>query len=136
MYGGAIVDSSTWGSGKGGKVTIKAGDMLLDGHGYSLAVNGVSLTTGIYSEAVFGATGDGNNLDITVLNSLSVRDMAEIGSATDRSSGNSGRIAVKAQDILIDGHGELDFTGIFSATIYGSGNANEFLLWQGDRFRF
>jgi len=91
---GAQVSASTFGSGKGGTLTVKARDAI-ELIGTSADGNSVS---GLYAQANQKSTGDGGDLTIET-GRLTVRDGAEV-SASTFGSGKGGTLTVKARDAI------------------------------------
>lgn len=106
LVGGAQVDSSTFGDGRGGNVWVSANNITLDGENNAEG-------TGIGSQS----QGSGNAGDVTVTASgqIAIYDGAQINSDTFV-SGKGGAVTVTADDIVIDGRGSDEFTGITSLT--------------------
>jgi filamentous hemagglutinin family protein len=109
----AQVGAGTFGSGKGGNLTVDAQDVQIIG---SLLV----------TSSQPNSTGDAGNLTIET-NSLLLRDGAQVGAATF-GSGKGGNLTVSAQDVQIIGrsaNGQLK-SGLFaSAQPNSTGNAGD-----------
>ncbi|MFW6332352.1 MAG: filamentous hemagglutinin N-terminal domain-containing protein [Thermodesulfobacteriota bacterium] len=118
ISGGVSVSTGTFAEGNAGELTIRAGDLAVDGNRTD------GQFTGIASIANAGSTGDAGNIDIDVENHLAVRSGAEISSNT-YASGNGGVIQIEAGSVRIEGiPGQ--FTGIASGTgILADGNGGK-----------
>ncbi len=104
---GGVISSGTFSLGKGGGVTVRAGDLTIDDR------NLADQFTGISSQANEGF-GDAGFVDITVGNVLTMLDGGQISSSTF-SFGNAGDVTVSAREVRIDnGNHETDLTGIIS----------------------
>ncbi|BAZ50057.1 hypothetical protein NIES4103_26710 [Nostoc sp. NIES-4103] len=93
---GAQVDALTFGSGKGGNLTVDAQDIQLIGR----SANN-QFASALLASAEPNSTGDAGNLTINT-NTLLVRDGAQVGAATF-GSGKGGNLTIYAQDIQIIG---------------------------------
>ena len=100
LTNGAFVNSSTFGKGNAGNVTILATDtVFVAGHG---EINDVFASSDISSSVQPGAVGNGGEVKIDA-NNLFLTNGAQILSATFR-KGNGGNITINvAEDIVLDG---------------------------------
>jgi filamentous hemagglutinin family protein len=104
VLSGAQIDTTTFGAGNGGDVTVNAGSMNLDG-------NSDPAGTGIGSQTQ--GSGNAGNVNVEVAGQLAIVNAAQITSDTF-SSGNGGDVTVTAGSILIDGENTFEVTGISS----------------------
>ena len=120
LMNGAQISSSTWTTGDAGSVTVKAGQMTIDGHGE------YGQFTGIWSDAESYSEGNGGRVDITVAGQLELLNGAEISSSIwEWTTGDAGSVVVKAGQLKIDGNGlSGELTGIWTdAESYSLGTA-------------
>ncbi|MEM9120694.1 MAG: filamentous hemagglutinin N-terminal domain-containing protein [Cyanobacteria bacterium P01_F01_bin.56] len=96
---GAIISNSTLGTGNAGKLTINADLIELDG--VAPVTSGVLTASGIGSQV--GASGSGGDIEITAKR-ISATDGANISTSTF-GAGDAGRLAVTADEIVLDGVG-------------------------------
>ncbi|WP_246162713.1 filamentous hemagglutinin N-terminal domain-containing protein [Brasilonema sennae] len=96
LEGGAYVDASTYGAGKGGNLRVDASDVQLIGR----SANG-QVASSLFASAQPNSTGDAGDLTIKT-NSLLVRDGAVVSVSTD-GAGNGGFLRVDASDVQIIG---------------------------------
>lgn len=129
LSGGAQVDASTRGTGRGGTITVEnRGDIRLSGTRedptqVDPATGGkLTLPSGFFASA--GGSGDAGSIVISTAN-LSVLSGAEIGStAQDRSLGQGGSIAVRATGLVrVDGRNEAGKSSAIVANTFSVGNA-------------
>ncbi len=134
--------SSTSGSGNAGAVEVTAGEIVIDGAGGGRV-------TGIFTRALPSSTGSAGSIAVSASGALSIvnggtidsgtfssgnagavkvtagtlslANDGTIASNTDDSSGNAGAVSVTAGDLDIDGRGGSFFTGIISASSFGTG---------------
>ena len=117
------IASSTFGEGDAGTVDIVAKDVFLDG-GDPVGFSGIA------SAANIGSSGSGGSVVLRA-EKLTIRNGARISSSTF-GPGDAGQIAIQVDDILIDGDGASQPTGVTSeAEIQSSGNAG-FLTINAD----
>ncbi|MGE0085576.1 MAG: filamentous hemagglutinin N-terminal domain-containing protein [Desulfococcaceae bacterium] len=112
MINGAEISSNTFSQGSAGGVTVRAGEIRIDGHGSDEF-------TGIASSANSGSEGDAGTVDVTVEGLLEMINGAEISSSTF-SQGSAGSVKIQSGEIRIDGHGSDEFTGISTSANSGS----------------
>ncbi|KAB8331762.1 S-layer family protein [Scytonema tolypothrichoides VB-61278] len=93
---GAQVAAGTFGSGKGGNLTVDAQDIQLIG----TSANGQA-PSGLYAEAASNATGDAGDLTIKT-NTLQVKDGAQVAAGTS-GAGKGGSLKVDATNIQLIG---------------------------------
>jgi len=112
LRNGAQVLSFNIGALAGGDVRISAGNMTVDGGGFSAGI--FAVTDGI---------GRAGNIDAIISDTLSVRNHGQIITQTF-GAGDAGSVRIKAGSIVLDRAGSPSFTGIGSQTDFGStGNA-------------
>jgi len=99
VLNGAQINSSTFGMGDAGKISIDANSISIYGQG---AYN----WTQIASSANENSFGNAGTIDISVNESLKLLDGARIVSFTD-SVGNAGEITIQAGDMILDGDGRV-----------------------------
>lgn len=109
---GSEIGSNTFGSGNAGQVVVNAADLLIDR-------DGSSSFTGIASETAASSLGDGGSVSVTVDNTLTLEDGGQITSNT-YGVGDAGAVTVNTQDLMIDGQGSSNFTGLGSTAEIGS----------------
>ncbi|MBK7003274.1 MAG: filamentous hemagglutinin N-terminal domain-containing protein [Rhodoferax sp.] len=110
MLNGGTINSSTLAKGDAGRVTISAGNIVIDGQ-----------NTGITSSVGEESSGKAGRIDVQALLDLKVLNGGLIDSST-LAKGDAGAISISARNIIIDGQGNT--AGIFSSTSAGSsGNA-------------
>jgi filamentous hemagglutinin family protein len=128
---GAQVNTTSRGSGKGGRLSVTAEDAVVLS-GYVWDAYGTAWSTGLASEAF--AAGDAGEV-VLKAGSLVVRDGAEV-STTSRGAGKGGRLSVAVDGPAtlsgygLDRTGNLLPTGLFSET-FGEGEAGEIRLEVG-----
>jgi filamentous hemagglutinin family protein len=125
IQGGRII-STVFGSGDAGSVTVKAGQLLIDTQG-TVDNEGNSLQTAIYTEAVEAWSGKGGNIDVTVRGDMAVKGGGTISARTFGLQ-RAGDIHVKANNLLLDGHGQETLneqTSYFPTFITSSTNLGE-----------
>jgi len=106
MSHGGVIDSDTYALSNAGSVRVSAG---------SLEIRGASGNfTGITSDAVAGG-GNAGDVNVNVRGDAILASRGLIGSRT-QSSGNAGTVEVHAGNLLIDGAGTPDPTGISTAS--------------------
>ncbi|MBK1648966.1 filamentous hemagglutinin N-terminal domain-containing protein [Rhabdochromatium marinum] len=116
ILSGAAVSTVTWGRGDGGRLSIRAGTVNLDG-GYSGQV------TGIASHAYPGSTGDAGTIRLYVDDLLQVQNGAEIASNT-WATGNAGTLEIAADRLRLDNGGLEDQPTIISSRALASSTGN------------
>ena len=114
-----IISTSTFSSGRGGAVTVKAGSIAISNTGANSAA-------GITSNAA--GTGDAGSISVTAAQTLSIVNAGTINSSTlPDSRGAGGAVSVTAGSLQMDGRGSAYDTSIASET-YGSGNGGTVLV--------
>ena len=103
---GGVIRSSTFAKGHAGKVTVKAGQLLIDHQ------NSVSFT-GITTDALPGSRGNAGDVSVQAKDQLTVINGGEISSSTF-STGKAGDVTVGSTNISIDRKGSRFNTGISS----------------------
>ncbi len=121
---GAQVITATFGSGKGGNLTVDAQDVQLIGK----TTNG-QFVSGLFVSADLNSIGNAGDLTIKT-NTLLVRDGAQVVTGTF-SSGKGGNLTVEAQDVQLIGtiaDGQF-VSGLFASTAPNStGNAGNLTI--------
>jgi len=107
---GGVIDSSTFGQGDAGEVSVTAGQLTIDGLG------------GISSLAAPGSSGDAGIISVQIEKNLQLLNGGFIASSTS-SQGNAREISVIANQLKIDGQN----TGITNGTT-SAGNAGTVLV--------
>ncbi|MER2545547.1 MAG: filamentous hemagglutinin N-terminal domain-containing protein [Candidatus Accumulibacter phosphatis] len=118
IVNGGKISSATITKGNAGTVKVNAGSITIDRQGSDY-------TTGIFSDANPGSTGNAGSVDVTAIGngSITISDGGRISSGTF-SAGDAGTVKVSAGNIAIDGKGSSFLTGISSQAAPGSsGNA-------------
>ena len=137
---GSQINSSTFGQGNGGAITIEALDTIsidgVDADGFSSDIEGeitprsgiilidgeteAEIPSGIFSQVRQGATGDGGEIDITTTN-LSLSGGGKVDAST-LGVGDAGGITIEAaENISADGQGQAEIpSGIFSQVRQGA----------------
>ena len=111
LLDGTQILSSASGAGSAGSVTVKAGELRMDGRGSEEI-------TGVASQAAAG-TGRAGTVEIEVAGLLEVLRGAQISSGTF-TAGDGGSVRVKAGELRMDGGGSEQATGIFNQAASGS----------------
>ncbi|MBP5972471.1 S-layer family protein [Brasilonema sp. CT11] len=96
LEGGAQINASTLGAGKGGNLSVDAQDVQLIG----TSADGQT-SSGLLADAERNSTGNAGDLTIKT-NTLLVRDGAQVGAGTF-GAGKGGNLRVDAQDVQIIG---------------------------------
>lgn len=110
---GAQLSANTFGNGNAGDVNVRTQTVDLSG-----GIAGLT-SSGLFSNVNFGS-GHGGNVTIET-DSLTVVGGAQIA-ASSFDAGNAGTLTVKAQAIVLDGVNDLGPSGLFAATVFGSGD--------------
>ena len=119
LFNNGEISSSTYGPGSAGDVTVKAGNIQIDGKASKYA--------DISSETNDG-TGNAGSVKVEASGLISLSNGGLISSSSF-SQGDAGNVSVKANSLLIDGLGLQSFqeqlanfilTGIFAAALPGS----------------
>ncbi|WP_375452945.1 filamentous hemagglutinin N-terminal domain-containing protein [uncultured Nostoc sp.] len=122
VKGGSQVSTGTFGTGKGGNLTVDAQDVQV--------INGSAdqFPSGLFASAESNS-GDGGNLTIKT-NSLLVQDGAVVETSTF-GAGKGGNLTIDAQDVqLINESADAQFGSILSASAYpnSTGNAGDLTI--------
>ena len=117
IVNGGRINSNTLSEGNAGNVTVNARQLEIDGKGQDLL-------TGIFSDTSSESTGHAGNVDIAVVDQLSIVNGGTISSST-LSEGNAGNVTVNARQLEIDGKGQDQLTGIYSASSESTGHAGK-----------
>ena len=112
LSNGGWIGSPTFGSGKGGDVTIKARDVLIDG-GFEIS-NGIFYSM-ISCQTTTGSTGNAGSVNIDT-ESLTLSKGGQI-SASTYGIGNAGDVTIKAMKVSIDGGFESS-NGLYHSMIH------------------
>lgn len=115
LLNGGLIDASTFTQRSAGKVTVNAGQLEINEHGYNLA-------TGISSQATKSSTGNAGEVSVTT----GLMELLGGGTidANTFSSGKAGKVTVNAGELVVDGQGFARATGILSVANANSiGNA-------------
>lgn len=112
LRGGAVVSSSTFGSGDAGAVGMRSGALRVDGEGRFASIS---------SDVAEGASGQGGAVNVEVDGILSLRDAAFI-SASTFGAGRGGQVRVRAGSLEVDG-AAFGAAGILSDTNQGAAGA-------------
>ena len=116
---GALVTAGTFGSGKGGNLTVTASDIQLIGGDVGF--------TALSTQALQNSKGDAGNLAINT-KTLLVKDGAFVGANTF-GAGNGGNLTIDAQDIQLIGKNNRQNSGLFAQTFQSStGNAGDLTI--------
>ena len=110
---GAQLSANTFGAGDAGDLTVKAQTVEISG-----GIPGFT-NSGLFSNVNFG-TGHGGNVTIDT-GSLTVAGGAQIAASTF-DAGSAGNLTIKAQTITLNGVNDLGPSGLFAATVFGSGD--------------
>ena len=128
LSNGGQISASTYGSGNGGDVTIKANDVSING---GFDSNYDFYPSGIYCRTETGSKGNAGSLNIDI-KSLTLSNGGRIEAST-YGIGNGGDVTIKAKDVSIDGGFERS-SGLYHSTInckayrYSSGKAGNISL--------
>ena len=117
LTGGATVNVSSYGAGKGGQLEISAGSVFASG---SIADS----ASGFFSTAQ--GTGNAGDILLNVADELSLRDGASLTAGT-LGSGTGGKIEIHAESLSLSGDAETSETSISSST-HGQGNAGDIVV--------
>ena len=110
----ASVSSTSNGAGSSGGVTVRAGEILIDGAGTEAHVSASALSS---------STGNAGTVDVAAERSLTLIDGGYLASSS-AGAGNAGGITVRAASLRIEDRLGLSYgTGIFSDTFSATGNA-------------
>ncbi len=125
LLDGGIISVSTKGQGDAGRLTVNAGQVLVDRQ------NGSNIT-GFEAEVASTATGDGGDMEIVVTGQLKLANGGTISPST-YGGGDAGTLSLDAGEIVIDRNGGI-WTGIVAevgSSATGSGGDME-IISQGD----
>ena len=115
VQNGGVITAGTFGSGDAGNITISARNLLINRQG--------ALTyTGIASGAEKGSIGAGGQVDISVVDTLTVQNGSTIFAGT-LGTGDAGDITISTRNLFIDRQGAPTNTGINSDAEPGSTGA-------------
>ena len=115
LSGGSFIYSSAYDAGDAGAIRVRTRNLFIDGQGSTIP-------TGISSIASPGSTGASGDITISVIDTLSLVSSGNITAGTF-ADGNAGTITVNAGNLLVDGQGSTDLTGITSGAYPGSTGA-------------
>ena len=115
---GAVIETSTLGTAKGGDISLKGKSVLL-------SVDGSSRNTGLLSRSldIGDNAGNAGKITITVDDSLSILDDASISVETE--TANAGDINITANNLL-----QLSDSKVTSSVANGKGNGGNILIGQ------
>ncbi len=102
LLGGATIEATTGSANPGGAIDIRAGEILLDGHGSPLLPSGLPLATAISARTILGATGTGGSIRVVSGGNIILIERGEIESATE-GLGSGGDVTVFAQNLTATG---------------------------------
>lgn len=131
MRNGGRIDSSTksdegfTATGDGGVISIRAGEILIDGTG-ALDFAGRRLRTGIVSftsEGSVPSLGDAGNISVIAEGDITLANGGLIDSSSFGTE-NAGQVEVRGRNITIDRQSDGIFTGIGSDTSLGMGGGD------------
>ncbi len=124
LTGGAQISASTFGAGKGGKLSAQIDTMFLSGTDAS------GFPSGLFATALQGSTGDAGSLTVKA-RSLEVRDGALIDVGTF-GIGDAGNMSVTADNIFLSADEATGFAGIFAQSeSENSGDAGDITITTG-----
>lgn len=116
---GGLISNATSAQGDAGDILLTANQLFIDGQGVN------DTTTGIINAALDDSTGNAGDIDISVAERVTLKNL---GSILNRafSSGNAGDVRITANQILIDGldgadeNPALTITAIASSSEFGA----------------
>lgn len=108
----AQISTDTYGSGDAGTIHVTAGSLLIDSRGGSY-------TTGIFSTTGVDGQGNSGTIDVNIARDAQLIESSKVSSNT-WSSSNAGSIIFRANNLLLDGKGNLSGAGISSEAGFGS----------------
>lgn len=115
VQNGGFIGSFTLGGGNAGDVTISAHNLLVDGMEYGSELNDF---TGISSSAYPGSSGNAGNINITVADTLTIRNGAQILAGTF-GQGDAGNMTIHAgRAVIITGHVVASDGSIFRSGLF------------------
>lgn len=116
LRNGGIIRSSTLSSGSGGRVQVRAQNLLVDAQG---------LFAGIFSDTL--ANGQAGDIQLDIAQQIQIQNAAVISSTARSGSGDAGNINLNAASLEMDGMGVS--TGVSSGSLFdSSGNAGDISL--------
>lgn len=107
ILNGGLINTSTFGVGNAGSITVRAKALTIDGQGFGFV--------GIGSIAGPHATSNGGDLDISVTEQLKIINSGIIDTSTF-GAGDAGSITIRAKNLTIDGQ-DSNLTGIGSVAV-------------------
>jgi filamentous hemagglutinin family protein len=113
LFNGGLISSATYSAGNAGFVEVRGQAITLDGAGHYSAIS---------SDALDGSSGYAGVVDVWATGNLTLANGGQITSDT-YANGNAGNVIVKAANMVLDGQGTGNFTGITSDALNGTGNA-------------
>jgi filamentous hemagglutinin family protein len=108
IVNGGFLSTNTFSSGDAGTITVRAGNISIDG-------KGLNRSSAIISLADLGSTGQAGSIDVSAAGSVHLGNSGAINSST-LASGDAGSVKVNADSIIIG-----ESAGIFSQA--GPGNS-------------
>jgi filamentous hemagglutinin family protein len=123
VFDGAQVANGTFGSGNAGQLVVSANEVIL---------KGTTLNGEVSSQLVSQSEGVGDAGDITITTAtLHILDGARI-SATTSGSGKGGKLAIKANEVVLKGNTvDGQFSSGLSSTTSSSGDAGDISITTG-----
>jgi filamentous hemagglutinin family protein len=124
---GGEIAANTFGMGNAGAATVTAGSLSINGQGSTVL-------TGIASQSVRGASGNGGDVTVTVKGSIQLEAGGEISGST-YGVGNAGAATVTAGSLSVNGQGSSFLTAILSQSggTGPSGNAGNVTVKVNDQ---
>ncbi|WP_027156500.1 two-partner secretion domain-containing protein [Methylobacter luteus] len=122
LIGGGQINASSFSTGDAGRITVNAGQLLIDGQDALLLRDnlGSSVQTGIFAAAAKNWSGKGGNIAVTVGDDMNMKSGGVISVSTHGSRA-AGNIRVSASDLTIDGRTANGQTDTAISTIAGEG---------------
>ncbi len=115
---GATITADTSSTGRGGNILVVTDRLRMSGEDSPYS-------TGVFSEALPGSTGDAGNITLQSRN-LEMKNGAQIGARTF-DAGQGGNLTVKADSVVLSGGGNLKST-VISAGTTGGGHAGDVMV--------
>jgi filamentous hemagglutinin family protein len=122
---GGQISSTTFGTGDAGNVTVKAGQLSIDGQGDLKDIDGNPLQTAIFSQASQAFSGKSGNIDVTVRGDMDVKGGGTINASTFGTQ-NAGNITLDIANQL-----SLIRDGLIISNTFGSGDAGNIKVKAG-----
>ena len=90
----SVITASSFEQGDAGSINIAAGNLLVEGHVSSI-------------ESQTDGDGRGGNINLTIADTLSLRNGGDIKTSSGFDKGDAGSISISARNLIIDGQGRL-----------------------------